>query len=50
MVTGLQWPREQGLGLAQRGAAQGARRLGRRLPRLRRRAAVVRGVRGRAAW
>src|SRR5438034_5506686 len=38
-------PGEQGLGLAARGAAQGARRLGRRLPRVRLRAALLRGRR-----
>src|SRR5262249_59238950 len=41
--------RGQGLGLAPRGAAQGARRLGRFLSRVRRRAALVRGVRGRGS-
>ena len=45
----LQSARGQGLRLAARGAPEGARRLGRRLRPVRRGAAVVRGVRGRAA-
>ena len=44
MRARLQSPRGQGVRLAARGTAQGARRLGRRLPALRRGAAPLRAV------